>query len=435
MNYLKRMVLTILFSSAILLISCTKDESPTPAPDFTIQSTPTFEVVSTYSNGWIEKAITYDGSFGLKKEEFEYHENGFIRSCKTYGFKDFDYQAANHYLEREVFRDNKNQPKKSIYYNPDGSVKAEILFEDGLIKEKVVYSGDQTINYTYNAGIIHQTEIIADDQTTRIEFNQLSDARGVEVIRESNVDYVTTLPYDPVAGEGLNTTDDNSRGNRFAGEPISTNNINTAYSASVSWNYGFEAYEYAPVPMLYSKTNYFGLLNGYFSTEFDFYRQVVEQYPFFEDEFLAGKFEILSEEASFYPSITTREAVKSEIEADPTAFKMKYGDHYLHKIISGKYGFIIGTMRNLPSDFALRNQLKELAYKKANHILGSSVGLTEQEELMLSKVFFELKYFSPILGSSGVVLDTNETYETIIYEIENTDPFVLQKVYRTYDYL
>ena len=81
----KKFSLSLLLLATVLLSSCQKDET-IPQTDYSIESDISFELISQHSNGWIKEA-QYN-NFHLEEtvpqNEFEYYENGYIKSAKVY---------------------------------------------------------------------------------------------------------------------------------------------------------------------------------------------------------------------------------------------------------------------------------------------------------------------------------------------------------------
>ncbi|WP_420316203.1 hypothetical protein [Ekhidna sp.] len=420
-------------SAFLLLVSCSNDDSPIEVTsDFTINSTDNFQIESSHENGWIKEATMYSDLTGLKISEFEYHENGYIKHCKSYSHGGLS--TDNHYLNMEVFRDENNLPTQSIYYNPDGSVQAEITYEEGLIKEKKIYKNDQSTICSYVDGRIQV--VVSDLEAGQVEmtYNYIDNVKNIKVIKQGDVEFESEISLLSDGGEGISTIDNHARSNRFVKENSSINILNSTFTTSSDWEGFFEPEKIMPIPLIYSESNFFGLLNGYFSHEFDAFRMMVEEFPVFEDDYILSKFNIQSEEVSFNPSIASSEEVKMEMSANLVDFELKYGDEFLRKKIIGKYGFTIAVLRNLPSDPVLRSEIKNLAYKKVGSILGSE-DLTTDEDILLSKVFFEYKFFSPVLGINGKVLTSNTDYEIGIDLINNNQEYTIQKIYKAYDLL
>ena len=77
----KKFHLSLLLAVSVLLSSCEKEEN-VPQTDYSIESTSGFELVSQHANGWIKEGH-YQLAGGPTKE-FEYYENGYIKSAKVY---------------------------------------------------------------------------------------------------------------------------------------------------------------------------------------------------------------------------------------------------------------------------------------------------------------------------------------------------------------
>lgn len=428
MKLTHRMAKSILFlASFVVLVSCNKDEESVPL-DFSIKSTQTFKIISTYENGWIQEAVYYDIS-GNILSEIEYHANGFIKSCDVYTPRVDNIPV----LSLSVTRDENNLPLQSIYYYTDGSVLSKINYQNGLLKDKTVYSLVYTTVSTYTDGVIQKQESTSDEGVvSTLTYDYTNQERQLKIVNNDVIEHEEVLPLLAVSGEGVNTESDQILGNRFKDQQISERTLNTSFSTGIAWE-GLNDFEnIQPAPLIYDLTSTADLPQGYFSLAYDFYRMAMEQYPFIESALLQGKFFYADKAFSVVRSIPVNEEIDNEIANDANAFNLKYGNQYLSDVVFGKYGYVVGTIRNLPSDTQLRKQLMDLAYKKASFILGSEIPLSADEKTTLSNVFFELKFFSPTLGADGIVLKTPKNYEDISEMISNSDNWNIQEVYEAY---
>ncbi|MCY2687625.1 hypothetical protein [Salinimicrobium sp. TH3] len=138
----KNYSLLLLFLVTVLLSSCQKEDD-VPQTDYAIGSTSHFELLDQYPNGWIKQG-RYQLS-GNPTEEFEYYENGYIKSAKVYA------SYPQHHLYMEVSRSEDNKPLWSKYYHPDGELWFETAYNNGLPSIKKVYSEAGTAIHTYTA--------------------------------------------------------------------------------------------------------------------------------------------------------------------------------------------------------------------------------------------------------------------------------------------
>ena len=96
------------------------------------------------------------------------------------------------------------------------------------------------------------------------------------------------------------------------------------------------------------------------------------------------------------------------------------------------YFFIIGALRNLPTDEAAQRAIKAAAQKKLNSVTQEGISLTAEEEELLAKVWFEVKFFSTLKShTNGVVIESLNDYEQALQEINDAEPAVIQLEYRS----
>ena len=422
----KNYFLFLLFSIMVFFSSCEKEET-LPQPDYSIGSTPYFELLDQYENGWIKH-----GRFQFSEgpaEEFEYYENGYIKSAKVYA------SYPQQHLYMEVSRSEDNKPLWSKYYNPDGSLWLETNYKNGLPSVKKVYSEEGTAIHTYTDGELSMVEFTAADgsSTATTTYNKSEGTRRVTVTRNGENVLDESFPYREQVGAGIYTNNHVPVANPFGNTEASYFTLNQSFSQSVAWENDADPIEYMFPYRLFDEYYNPG---GYFATRFtvstDLYQSVIEQYPVTERGILIGGGKYEDGYEAFSDNWEVRDSLAKVYENDPSLYKLKYGDEYIEKIGYGKLFFIIGALRNLPSDKNVADDIKRIARSKMTSILGGSSDITPKEQKILDKVWFEIRFFSTLKEHvNGVEINTTEDYESALQKVNDQESSVIQLKYRS----
>ncbi|MDX1603563.1 MAG: hypothetical protein R3209_10860, partial [Salinimicrobium sediminis] len=115
---------------------------------------------------------------------------------------------------------------------------------------------------------------------------------------------------------------------------------------------------------------------------------------------------------------------------DPALYKLKYGNEYIEKVGYGKIFFVIGAIRNLPTDSNVADNIKNIARKHMDAMINGSTGITSKEQEILDKVWFEVKFFSTLKEHrNGVVINTTADYENALQKLNAAEVSVIQLQY------
>ncbi|MCX2836809.1 hypothetical protein OQ279_01485 [Salinimicrobium sp. MT39] len=399
----------------LLLSSCQKDD--TPKTDYSIESNKYFELISQHENGWIKEA-RYGSDEPTK--EYEYYENGFIKSAKIYS------GIPNHHLYMEVSRSEDNKPLWSKYYNPDGSLWFETIYENGQPLTKKVFSEDGTTIYNYNdGGDLISVNFTSSDNLSSSEmvFNSASEERTLTVIKNGKTLLQQHLPYQEKFGSGMNTNTYMPLGNPFGISETSYIDKNESLSQSPVWQFSVNPLEY-----MYP----YRLFDGFFYNNYrpqagislaitdELYQSIIEQYPVTEDVVLVGGVKYPHGYDNFTAVGKVGDSLKDAWEENKEVFELKYGNQYVSKVGYGKTYIIVGAIRNLPTHSNAANDIKELARLQMQHIIYDHESLNPQEQRMLGKVWFEIKFFSTLKEHrNGIPLNSYENYLDAVQQVEN----------------
>jgi len=415
----------------LLTLSC-KNDSPAPDPDLSITSTDNFEVISTYSNGWIKEGIKKDPS-GPPMAVFEYHENGYLKSVDTYQ------RLPVHYLFSSLKRDEDNKPISAEYYYPNGDTFLSISYKNGQISSKTLFSesGAQTIS-EYQNGRLQSVERSSDqsDRTTQVEYDYNAQKRMLTISSGDIIVRTEELPWIDELGHGINTLDDLLLARFATPTNLIERRVLTAQSSSLRWKFNLDPLNHVPAPILYDRwLNRVPEMDVRIIGYDDTYRSISEQYPFVESRILISSFQSVNHEICFFPEVETLRTLGTELQENLEAFTEFYGDEFNNQNFYGKYLLTVATLRNLPTDPAVREQIERIAFRHATNLMsGDEVHtITEEEQRLLSQVFFELKAHSSSLDNvNGVVIDSPEDYQRVIQAVEDASFEIIQKEFKKY---
>jgi hypothetical protein len=442
MNKPINMMLGIAMS--ILLFSCNSDEpdiiEEDPAPDFSITSTDDFEIVSRYPNGWIKEAIKTQSS-GNKMHEVTYHENGYLNSYKVY----YQIEPYAGGIKFEHQRSEQNLPISSKYYDTDGNLHAELGYENGLLTSKKIY-GDGFVTesiYEDDKIISSNKEIESEGISIAISYDYETNEKSMVVTKSGEITFEKTEPLGDILANAYDHMDDMELLNVMDNDyEISERRILTGLGGSITQENYFEASDVANVELYYSTLGFDDMEQFGYSNEFHslkgalngrLFRGVAEQYPFNQGMTFVGLGRSIDREYSVTSSWlvdTKAEELENELGDN---FSLLYGNTYVQSYVTGKYAIYIGTLRNLPTDSELRQQLIDIAFKHTEWIAYGTEPITEEESELLDRVFFEFK----VHGSAenfldGIILSTHEEYLTYVEELQEADNQIVQLQLREY---
>ena len=422
-NYLP----SLLLAAAVLFSSCEKEEDPSPT-DYSIESTSAFELVSQHPNGWIK-----EGKYALGEneplEEFEYYENGYIKSAKLYA------SYPQQHLYMEVSRSEDNKPLWSKYYTPAGELWFETEYKNGHPSVKTVYSEEGTAIHTYTNGELSSVEFTAADKssTSTTIYNAASGTRNLIITSGGETILDENYPYREQVGAGIYTSNQVPVANPFRNTEITHSRLNHSFSQSPTWQNDADPIEYMFPYRLFDE---FYNAGNYFATKYaistELYQSVIEQYPVTEQGVLIGGGSYHEGLDQFQNEWEVQDSLSKVYEEDPALYKLKYGNEYVSKAGYGKFFFIIGAVRNLPTNSSAATEIKNIAQKRLMEILTGDNTLTTNEQEILNKVWFEVKFFSNLKNHrNGQVLNSVEDYENAFMQFESSQPAVVQLQYES----
>lgn len=426
----KKFYLPLILAVSVLLFSCQKDEVILQT-DYSIKSTSGFELISHHANGWIKQG-QYELTGG-PTEEFEYYENGYIKSAKIYA------SYPQQHLYMEISRSEDNKPLWSKYYQPDGELWLETEYSNGLPSVKKVYSGQGTAIHNYTDGELSSVEFTAFDNSSisTTTYNAAAGTRNVTITSNGQTILDENYPYKEHVGAGINTSNHVPVANPFGDTEASYFRINRSFAQSPTWQNDADPKEFMFPYRLFDE---FYNPGYYFATRFavstELYQSVIEQYPVTEKGVLIGGGSYEDGYDSFQNKWEVRDSLRKVYDNNPNLYKLKYGNEYLEKVGYGKVFFVIGALRNLPSSGNAADDIKNIAQKRMNELLNGGTSLTPKEQEILNKVWFEVKFFSSLKEHrNGLVIDSAEDYDNAIQKVEGAGLSVLQMEYRTVENL
>ncbi|WP_187696247.1 hypothetical protein, partial [Xanthovirga aplysinae] len=278
------------------------------------------------------------------------------------------------------------------------------------------------------------------EEVTQVSYDYLEEKRTFTIKYGDWLIESKDFPLENKLGDGFSTFEDVPLSNYMGEVQSNERSVFTGESSSISWEMEFDPLDYIPAPLIYDhnlepttswKPEVTSRANG------DIYRSVTEQYPFTEYGLLFSGGKWIDKEYSYYPSIETREEIKKQLDENTDQFTSIYGDQFNYKNFSGRYFFTVGTLRNLPSDHSLREQIKDIAWKHASNLIsGETIEISEEEKGLFSRVFFELKVHSPTFEDvNGIVINNHEDYIKAVKIHDNAPLEIIQKVFKKYESL
>ncbi|MGY5847401.1 hypothetical protein ACW6QP_08265 [Salegentibacter sp. HM20] len=422
---------SLIVLAILLFSSCQKDDN-IQQTDYSIESSDYFQIISTYSNGWIKEAKHID-SQDQPDDEFEYYENGYIKSAKIYS------STEQQHLYMEVSRSEDNKPLWSKYYTREGDLWFETEYENGLPSIKKVYSEKGTSVFEYEEGDLAAVEFTRTDNSASslTVFDKNADTRTVSIKKDGVIILNQVYPYTEAVGTGILTSNQVPLANPFDNPEGNYREIDESFSHNPSWQYDADPVEEIPVYRYFSDFYYD---HSTFATKFavntELYQSIIEQYPVTEDEVLTLNYKYKKGSNSFVPALEESQSLTEERENDSSLFELKYGNEYVEEVYYGKVIYMIGALRNMPTNEKAAGEIKNLARKKMGFIIDGKDQLTAEEEEVLDKVWFEVKFFSTLKSHrNGIVLNNNLDYNAVIQEFQNAESSIIQLEYAPFENL
>lgn len=421
----------LLLAVSVLLTSCEKEEHLS-RPDYSIGSTPAFELISQHPNGWIKK-----GRFDLGEdqflEEFEYYENGYIKSAKVYA------SYPQQHLYMEISRSEDNKPLWSKYYNPEGELWMETEYNNSFPALKKVYSEEGTAIHRYTDGELSSVNFTSADNssTSTTTFNSAAGTRKVTITRNGQTILEETYPYQEQVGTGIYTSNHVPVANPFGATETSYYNLFQSFTQGPSWQNEADPIAYMFPYRLYEE---FYNPGDYFATKFtvssELYQSVIEQYPVTENGVLIGGGKYEDGYKFFKNKREVRDSLAKVYNENPSLYKLKYGNEFVEKAGYGRIFFVIGAIRNLPTSTNAANKIKDIALRHMNAMLYDTTEITAEEQEILAKVWFEVKFFSTLKEHrDGVVINSAKDYNIALEELNTAELSLIQLKYQSVDKL
>ena len=173
-----------------------------------------------------------------------------------------------------------------------------------------------------------------------------------------------------------------------------------------------------------------------FAVNSDLYQSVIEQYPVTEDEVLVLNYKYWDSRGGFNPDLEEKRALEKQRQEDPELFELKYGNEYIEKIHFGKQLFIIGAIRNMPTDPYAADEIKKLAERHMNALIDGKNELSNNEMMILNKVWFEVKFFSTLKAHrNGIVLNSTADYNNAFKQFNDAESSAIELEYVPFDHM
>ena len=439
----KKFYLPVLVAVNLFLSSCQKEDVD-PQNDYSIKSDSDFELIEQYPNGWIKKAETNTNlnSGSWVTEEFEYFENGYIKSAKLYRID------PNYHKYMEVSRSEDNKPLWSKYYTPTGDLWFETEYENGLPTVKKVYSEEGTAVHSFEDGELISVEFTSADnsRTVTTTYDAAANKRNVIITSEGEIVLDEEYPYQEQVGTGFYTNTNVPVANPFSEAETIYRDKNWGHSLLSTGDWEAEADPLEDLMYPYRLPDHFNENGRGFDTKLavssNLYQSIIEQYPVTENGiFLAGGYDLDGFD-EFSPLFIMSDSLAKVKAEDPEFFELKYGQELISKVHYGKTFLLVGAIRNLPTTDEAASRIKNIAEKRLNELRGNTFtmmkdnkidlvqsefnSLTDEEREILDKVWFEVKFFSNLREhQNGMLIESEADYKGAINAINEADPEVM----------
>ncbi len=424
------------FAVIVFATSCNNDDTeitPVTEPDFSINSSEYFKIDEKYDNGWIKSARRVD-YLGKTEYEVVYHPNGYLAEYKVY------HTILSDGLKMEHSRNDSNQPLQSKYYDLNGNLYASLLYENGLLNQKKIYGENTTTTFLYDDGSISSINKVNTQTGTTASalYDYTQGLRQVEVSKDDGTVYNIQTSIDGL-GSCYASFDDMSLANITDGNvELKSNNIYTSLFSSVN-----QEYSITPIDLLGATSLYYYVppkeyvtLFGYSkdfatikSTLNDFlFRNIAEQYPFTEGAIFIGYSEYYHKNYTGISHQVLNEKLNEYRASYGDDFELLYGDSYVRSYVTGKLNYYIATLRNLPTDPDLKEEIVDIAQKHTQWIVTGNNEISEEKREMLDRVFYEFKVHSSTgIDQGGIVVNNLEEFDAAIAQINEAEHTIIQQ--------
>ncbi|MCY2687624.1 hypothetical protein [Salinimicrobium sp. TH3] len=273
--------------------------------------------------------------------------------------------------------------------------------------------------------------------TATTTYNKTGESRNLIVTSNGETVLDENYAYREQVGAGIYADNHVPVANPFGATKISYFKLNQSFSQSPSWQNDADPISFMLPYRLFDE---FYNPGNYFTTRFavstELYQSVIEQYPVTERGLLIGGGKHEDGYEYFSENWEVRDSLAKVYGEDPALYKLKYGNEYIEKVGYGKIFFVIGAIRNLPTDGNVADDIKNIARKHMDAMISGRTGITPKEQEKLDKVWFEVKFFSTLKEHrNGVVINSAGDYENAIQKINNGELSVIQLKYKSIENL
>lgn len=432
-------LLFYLLSTTVLFTACRNDKNLLTDPNselvFDIVSTSSIEVLEVFDNGWIKKGV----KLGTPRAEFEYFANGNIRSYKLY--RPFNSMS----LSFEHERDESNLPVSSKFYDEQKNLYTTLTYSEGLITSKVIFADEVTTTSTYSEGRISQIVRVdtPNDTEIRVSFDHSTDTKNIVIFRSGQEVRNMHVSTSEFSGTGYDTHGDLELANLLNDpQPHETRVFSTLINSYEKEIHFFEPGTNSIPPNLFFDIVDEGLSTR-FGDEFEFmkvntlinnafYRGLWEQYSWNEGVVYFSNSEARDLLFQISPSqITNRVNDLRNQEGD--LFPLLYGDSYGSEYLTGKEVYIVGAIRNLPTDEKTRNRLLNIAELYSLDLLNGSSEVSDEDLDLLAKAKFEMKLHSDALNNpNGYVIESTSVLNELLEQVTTAPSVIKGRRLRSY---
>jgi hypothetical protein len=339
----------------------------------------------------------------------------------------------------EVSRSEDNKPLWSKYYTREGDLWFETEYENGLASQKKVYSEKGTSVYSYENGDLVSVDFTRADNsgTSSTVFDKTAGTRTVTIKKDGETILEEVYPYTESTGATILTNNQVPLATPFSNTEGNYRQLNESFSTSPIWKHDADPIEEVnPFRYFFDPFHDYSIFATKFAVNTELYQSIIEQYPVTEDEVLVLNHKYKEAKSGFLPPSEERRSLTEEMEQNPSLFELKYGNEYAEEVYYGKIIFMIGALRNMPTGDKATKEIKKLARKKMDFILDGKDQLTAEEQEILDKVWFEVKFFSTLKSHrNGIVLNNNNDFNAVIEEYQDSESSIIQLEYAAFEHM
>ncbi|WP_421870866.1 hypothetical protein [Marinoscillum sp.] len=407
-----------------LVISCSDTNLE---QDHVIQPHEYFDIKSKYANGWIKEAtlLHFDKSTA---SNFKYFPNGGLESIDVYE------TPPNHHLSMIVSCNEDLTIASSSFFIETGKY-SEFFYDHDQLGSKTVYHPGGKTTFSYSEGDIKAIQEYLENGDVRVITYQ-DNTRDVSYLSDGQMVFSEETSLISMPGMGISRYNEIPLLNRFGEESIAVESIGTTSTASLTGD-SFRVHPNLPVWNLYEdyKRNS-DVIDVKRCLNDDAFRSITENFSHQEAIFNTEQSVYYHERKILKPSSEIKNQIHQELQEDSTLFALKYGDHYLSEITTGRWFYLVQVIRNMPTKTESQLLIQNIALKRYEEITDGKEYVNLEEQQTLEKVHQQFHFYSSLpKHQKGIIIRNHEEYEQALKELNEAEVTIIQKQYKPYNQL